>query len=850
MTISAAPDGRGGAALPPHPEVSTSEVPVRAGGVELIGEMRGSGYKHSPALVRRADGQMVQLTPLLYLVLGAVDGRRTHAEIAQVVSRSYGSMVSADNVAKLVDSKLRPLGLLLKGDGSEPELKKSNPLLGLQFKYAVTDPAKTRRLTASFAALFNPFVVAAVLGAFLAISWWVLFDKGLASAAHEAFHKPALLLLIFVVTVLSAGFHEFGHAAAARRGGSTPGTMGVGLYLFWPAFYTDVTDSYRLGRGGRLRTDLGGLYFNAIVAVAVVGIWWVSAYDALLLVVATQILQMLRQLTPLIRFDGYHVLADLTGVPDLYHRIKPVLLGVLPWRWRDPEATALKPWARAVVTLWVLIVVPMLAFALLMMVLTLPRLLATAWVSLQEQWATVERQWDDGDMVSVLAHLLSIVALVLPIFGVGFILIRLLRQVSGSVWRRTAGRPVRRAVAITTAAAIAAGLGWVWWPDEDTYRPIAAYEQGTLTSALARPPAELGEPLGVGDERTVQTVWPNDLARPTRAHPQLALVMVPVGTGVATPVADPTQTADPTTSADPTSGADPTDAATAGSGASPGDSTPDATPSETAPGGNEPATGIFPFDLPLPPGVGDTQALAVNTTDDTVVYDVAFALVWVDDDDVVTNTNEAFAAASCTNCAAVAVSFQVVLIMSDADVIVPANLATAVNYECVECLTFALASQLVITLDGPLSDESMAALQDLWTQIAAFAAGITSVPLGELQDILAGFQDQILDIIESDPSSNQPATEPAREGGATTSPSNTPTDQSSSDSPADPSDSPSSETPSESTAPSPSSTPTLSDSTTPTPTASGSPSSTPTPSPSSGSPTPSGETSPTASATP
>ena len=60
---------------------------------------------------------------------------------------------------------------------------------------------------------------------------------------------------------------------------------------------------------------------------------------------------MLRQLTPLVRFDGYHVLADITGVPDLYHRIKPTLLGMLPWRWRDPEATVLKPWARAVVTL-------------------------------------------------------------------------------------------------------------------------------------------------------------------------------------------------------------------------------------------------------------------------------------------------------------------------------------------------------------------------------------------------------------------------------------------------------------------------------------------------------------------
>ena len=44
--------------------------------------MRGSGYRTPPALVRRADGQIIQLTRLLYLVLAAVDGRRTHAEIA------------------------------------------------------------------------------------------------------------------------------------------------------------------------------------------------------------------------------------------------------------------------------------------------------------------------------------------------------------------------------------------------------------------------------------------------------------------------------------------------------------------------------------------------------------------------------------------------------------------------------------------------------------------------------------------------------------------------------------------------------------------------------------------------
>ena len=184
--------------------------------------------------------------------------------------------------------------------------------------------------------LFNPLIVVLVTAAFLASCWWVLMVKGLASATHEAFANPGLVLLILAVTVLSAGFHEFGHAAAARRGGATPGAMGTGLYLIWPAFFTDVTDSYRLGRAGRIRTDLGGLYFNAIVAVAIMGIWWATGFDALLLVVVTQVLQMVRQLLPLVRFDGYHILADATGVPDLFQRIKPTLLSLLPWRRNGP----------------------------------------------------------------------------------------------------------------------------------------------------------------------------------------------------------------------------------------------------------------------------------------------------------------------------------------------------------------------------------------------------------------------------------------------------------------------------------------------------------------------------------
>ena len=72
---------------------------------------------------------------------------------------------------------------------------------------------------------------------------------------------------VLASVVVATAFHELGHASACRYGGARPGVMGVGVYLVWPAFYCDVTDAYRLNRAGRLRTDLGGVYFNAIFAL-------------------------------------------------------------------------------------------------------------------------------------------------------------------------------------------------------------------------------------------------------------------------------------------------------------------------------------------------------------------------------------------------------------------------------------------------------------------------------------------------------------------------------------------------------------------------------------------------------
>jgi len=748
----------------------TRDVPALVAGTELFGVQRGSGYCVAPHLARRADGQVLQLTPLIYAVLDAVDGHRDIDEVARAAGSTLGRELHPEDVRQLIDDKLRPLGLVLGRDGTHPPMRRSNPLLALRARFVVAKPEVTRRITAPFAMLFNPAVVVVATLAFAVICYWVLFRKGLASAAYEAFNRPGLLLAVFAITVVSAGFHEFGHAAGLRRGGGTPGAIGAGLYLIYPAFYTDVTDSYRLSRAARIRTDLGGLYFNALAAVAMFALWSATRWDALLLVVAAQVLQMVRQLPPLIRCDGYHLLADVIGVPDLYQHIGPTLRSFVPGRRRRDRAVALRLWARLVVTGWTLFVVPILVLTVLLSVIALPRILGTTAHSLAAQWHQLAGRAHDGNVAGVGANVLAIAALVIPVGGIFYLLARMVRRHVTTTWRRTRGQPRKRAVACLALVAILCGLGYEWWPRSGAYAPIGPGERGTVQDALpvaAHAPLTAATvdraSLRTGDQGSTVMAWQGGAQLPTRAHPALALVFVPrTGSGT---------------------------------------------------------TWVFPFARPLPPGVGDNQALAVATKDGGAAYDVAFALVWADGDEAV-NTNSAYAFASCTGCVAVAVSFQVVLVASDANVVAPVNVAVAVNYQCDKCLTLAVAVQLVAQLSDALSPDAMAALTNLWATITAWSQNLQGLTLAQIQAQLEQFEQQILaivtpSVVAAAVSSTTASASASPSASASSSPTDSPSATASPS--ASPSDSPTA-SPSDSASPSPSS-----DSPDPTPTPSSSP---------------------------
>ena len=195
-----------------------------AEGLELIGHVSGSGYRDGAALVRRADGQMVQLGPLMYGLLEELDGTRNHEALAVAMSERLRRRLDPEHVVRLGE-KLADHGLLAGSEDHAPP--RLNPLLSLRCKVLVTDPKVTKRITVPFQTLFRPWLLVPMLMGFAAVCWFVLVEKGVASATAQAFDRPELMLLVFGLAVASGAFHEIGHAAACRYGGGRPGGMGA-----------------------------------------------------------------------------------------------------------------------------------------------------------------------------------------------------------------------------------------------------------------------------------------------------------------------------------------------------------------------------------------------------------------------------------------------------------------------------------------------------------------------------------------------------------------------------------------------------------------------------------------------
>jgi putative peptide zinc metalloprotease protein len=97
----------------------------------------------------------------------------------------------------------------------------------------------------------------------------------------------------------------------------------------------------------------------------------------------------------------------------------------------------------------------------------------------------------------------------------------------------------------------------------------------------------------------------------------------------------------------------------------------------------------------------DNVASASTETDGSRVSDFAWDVTQQRGGDV-EELNSATATARCTDCAATAIAFQIVLVSGTPQTIAPHNRAVAINDQCTRCVVAAEARQFVRVVDQPV----------------------------------------------------------------------------------------------------------------------------------------------------
>ncbi len=130
---------------------------------------------------------------------------------------------------------------------------------------------------------------------------------------------------MLVFALLSSLFHELGHASACKYFGVRHGGIGFGLYLNFPVLYTDVTDIWKLNRKKRMVVNIAGVYFQSLCMIGLLIGFFFTGNDMLRYLILIMNFGFLMTLNPFFKFDGYWIMSDLLGVPNLRSRSKELL---------------------------------------------------------------------------------------------------------------------------------------------------------------------------------------------------------------------------------------------------------------------------------------------------------------------------------------------------------------------------------------------------------------------------------------------------------------------------------------------------------------------------------------------
>lgn len=318
--------------------------------VALLGELsfteRIIGGRRTYMCHHHQKGQFFHFGPDEYEVAVLLDGTRGAAEVARQLQRA-GANWTADEIARLIATLVRSGLARVVGDprsGSPGEGTQNHfdgnarqgALPGGRWSVArCLSPLLSQRLNlldgeriaarwvGSLGPLFSPSgVLVWLLVVFSGIAIAALHRGEFAGELRRLFSPQSWPLLVVIWCFVKIA-HEAGHAISAKRQGVRVGRAGIILFLLAPLAFVDVTDAWRLPRRwARIQIAMAGMYVELGIAGLAVWCWWwtdseftrhIAAQVFMLAGPATLIVNA----NPLLRLDGYYILADLLEIPNL-----------------------------------------------------------------------------------------------------------------------------------------------------------------------------------------------------------------------------------------------------------------------------------------------------------------------------------------------------------------------------------------------------------------------------------------------------------------------------------------------------------------------------------------------------
>ncbi len=186
------------------------------------------------------------------------------------------------------------------------------------FRVSLFSPSLLHPITRRLAPLFSPFWMLwlmPLLGLFQLVFCW-FFPHPIAGAISLLKGRWELVLFL-LANYVGLFLHELGHASACIRCGIKHGPIGAGIYLVFPTFYTDVSETWSLPRRSRTVVDAAGMYVSLTLATVAVVLYFATKEPLFGLIALIYDVTVLLNLNPFVRMDGYWLLSDALGIPNL-----------------------------------------------------------------------------------------------------------------------------------------------------------------------------------------------------------------------------------------------------------------------------------------------------------------------------------------------------------------------------------------------------------------------------------------------------------------------------------------------------------------------------------------------------